>query len=252
MGRRTSFAPGTPSWVDVMCADAPVGRRFYAELFGWTPAISAVPEAGEYTTFWLDGAPVAGLGPNPGSPIPDAWVAYISVTDAATTLDVARSHGARPLMAATPVFGEGTMGAFADPSGIVAAVWEPMARIGAGIVNQPNSFVWSELSTPDLDGAVEFYGKVFGWEATGEGEGARVFELGGRPVCGAHTSAPGEFPAWSVWFAVDECDVVAERVVSLGGSIVLPPMVMGFGRGALVADPGGAVFGIGAIDDPAD
>jgi predicted enzyme related to lactoylglutathione lyase len=50
-----------------------------------------------------------------------------------------------------------------------------------------------------------------------------------------------------VWFAVTDCDASAAKVTELGGSVLMPPSDMDFGRGAVVADPHGAVFGIGAM-----
>ena len=252
MTARTSYSPGTPCWVDVLCADAEVGRAFYRDLFGWDFQISADPAAGGYTQFYLKGAVVAGLGPNSGGGLPDAWVTYTSVTDAAATLATIARTGGSVLMGATPIEGQATMGVFTDPSGILGAVWQPDTHIGARLVNQPNTFTWSELSTPDLHAATAFYGEVFGWEAAAAEAGdAVLFMLDGRAIGGAHEAALGEFSAWAVWFAVSDCDLVAARAVEVGGTTVLAPMDMGFGRGALVAAPGGAVFGLAAINDPA-
>jgi hypothetical protein len=61
------------------------------------------------------------------------------------------------------------------------------------------------------------------------------------------SSYPPGTPAWSVWFAVDDCDKAAAQVSDLGGSIILAPNDMDFGRGSVVADPSGAVFGIGSM-----
>lgn len=253
MAARTSYPPGIPCWVDVLCADAETGRAFYRDLFGWDPQVSPFAEAGGYTLFHVDGAVVAGLGPNPGGGLPDAWVTYTSVTDAAATLARISANGGSVLMGATPVFDQGTMGVFTDPSGVLGAVWQPDAHIGSRRVNEPGAFVWCELSTPDVPAATAFYGEVFGWEpSAAEADGAVMFSLDGRVICGAHETAMGEFAAWAVWFAVADCDAAAVRAEALGAVIVLPPMDMGFGRGALVAAPGGAVFGIGAVDNPAD
>jgi predicted enzyme related to lactoylglutathione lyase len=70
-------------------------------------------------------------------------------------------------------------------------------------------------------------------------------------VCGAHVAGEGEFPAWSVWFASADCDASVAQVEELGGSVIMPPNDMEFGRGAVVADPQGAVFGLGTMKEPA-
>ena len=67
-----------------------------------------------------------------------------------------------------------------------------------------------------------------------------------------HLAGEGEFPSWTVWLAVDDCDASAARASELGGKIMVPPNDMDFGRGAVIADPHGAVFGIGAMTAAAD
>ena len=36
MGERTSYAPGTFSWAELVTSDADAAKAFYTELFGWT------------------------------------------------------------------------------------------------------------------------------------------------------------------------------------------------------------------------
>jgi uncharacterized protein len=31
----TNYAPGTPCWVDIQCADLGASQAFYADLLGW-------------------------------------------------------------------------------------------------------------------------------------------------------------------------------------------------------------------------
>ena len=94
---------------------------------------------------------------------------------------------------------------------------------------------------------------MFGWgvEAEHSSADSTIFTLDGETICGAHTAGEGEFPAWSVWFWVDDCDASASTVEALGGQVYMPPTDMSFGRGAVVADDQGAVFGIGAMNDEA-
>ena len=183
--------------------------------------------------------------------IPPYWNVYISVTDADATLATAEHNGATIAVPAFDVLDVGRMGIIQDPGGAFISVWQPRGHIGAGIVNEPGSFVWSELSTPDIARAKEFYETTFGWGLDSEftRHDTAGFTVDGAIVCGAHTAGDGEFPSWSVWFDVDDCDATAAAVVELGGSILMPPDDMDFGRGALVAAPDGAVFGIGNITD---
>ena len=58
-------------------------------------------------------------------------------------------------------------------------------KSGLSIVNQPNSLVWNELQTNDLEAAKAFYGAVFGWTNEVDKSGYVVL-LGGRPWPGRH------------------------------------------------------------------
>lgn len=248
MAERTSYAPGTPSWVDLGSPDTADAARFYGELFGWKADMVPDPEAGGYGMFTIGGKQVAGLGPqmNPGPPY---WAVYVSVADADATAAAIKAAGGTLVMEPMDVMGAGRMAVAQDTNGTFFSIWQPMEHIGAQLVNEPGTFTWNELSAADITKAREFYTSVFGWGIDGDpgNDQAAIFSVDGTMVCGAHAAGEGEFPAWSVWFAVEDCDASAEMVTKLGGSVMVPPNDMDFGRGAVVADPQGAVFGIGAV-----
>ena len=164
----------------------------------------------------------------------------------------AAAAGATIVMPAMDVLDAGRMGVLQDPVGSFVSVWQPNAHIGSEIVGEPGTFVWNELATTDIAAASDFYTTVFGW-GLGDlpSDDARAFTVGGEMVCGAHTAGEGEFPAWSIWFAVEDCDASTAKAVELGGSVMMAPNDMDFGRGAVVADPQGAVFGMAVVTDGA-
>ena len=84
---------------------------------------------------------------------------------------------------------------------------------------------------------------MFGWglDAEASSESAALFTVDGQLVCGAHTAGDGKFPAWAVWFSVDDCDVAAARVTELGGSVLAPPSDMDFGAAPWWPTPTGRV-----------
>ena len=112
----------------------------------------------------LKGQPVAGLGPqqNPGPPV---WVGYVNVDLADDIVTKVGEAGGQVMIPPMDVMGLGTMAYFIDPVGAVFAVWQAAMFPGAGIVNEPGAFSWTELMTTDVEGSKEFYGKVFGWGA---------------------------------------------------------------------------------------
>lgn len=104
---------------------------------------------------------------------------------------------------------------------------------------------WLDLSTPDMDGAISFYGGLFGWtflSAGPEAGGYGMFQLDGRTVSGAMTvtAEQGE-PGWTVYFQSADADATAKAVEQAGGSALLQPMdVFDLGRMAVFNDPAGA------------
>jgi uncharacterized protein len=109
---------------------------------------------------------------------------------------------------------------------------------------------WVDIGVPDIRRAIEFYGAVFGWDITeGPAESGHysMCRVDGRQVAAiALTQDPGsEAYWWNVYFASDDVDASAKRVVEAGGTIVMPPMdVMGQGWMAMAKDPSGAQFGL--------
>lgn len=254
MAERTEYPPGTPSWVDLGTPDPQAAAAFYGGLFGWVADMDPRPEAGGYGMFTIEGKNVAGVGPQLNTDMPPYWTTYVTVADVDDTLGQAKDAGGNVVMGPMEVFDAGVMGIVQDPNGSFVSVWQPKAHIGAQLVNQPNTFAWCELATTDLGKAREFYQSVFGWglEPHASGDNSAIFTVGDQVTCGAHAAGPGEFPAWSVWFAVDDCDAAAARATSLGGSVIMPPTDMDFGRGAVLADVHGAVFGIGKMGPAAE
>ena len=53
-----TYAPGTPSWVDLATPDVEAATRFYNQIFGWTSQ-DLGEEAGHYNMFFRNGKMVA-------------------------------------------------------------------------------------------------------------------------------------------------------------------------------------------------
>ena len=61
MGKRTSYPPGTFSWVDLAAIDAPASKVFYSGLFGWEMEDHDAGGGAVYTTCRIDDDAVCGL-----------------------------------------------------------------------------------------------------------------------------------------------------------------------------------------------
>jgi predicted enzyme related to lactoylglutathione lyase len=252
MATRTEHTPGTPSWIDLGSPDPDAAAEFYAALFGWdVPAGS--PEMGGYRIATIRGKSVAGIGPQP-QPGPSSWSVYVTVADADATVARAEIHNGAVLVAPMDVMEAGRMAVLGDTNGLPISIWQPNQHIGAEIVNEPGTFVWNEMATSDVRKAHSFYEAVFDWSVDPEhsSETALIFTAGGRTLCGAHQADGNEPQGWMVWFNCDDADAAAAKVSELGGTVIMPPADLSFGRATVVADVQGAVFGIGKIDAPED
>ena len=253
MPERTSYEPGTPSWVDLGTSDPDASRAFYGELFGWTAdEPGPVEETGGYAMFRKDGRLVAGVGPLRSEGQPVAWSTYISTDDLDGLTERAKAAGATVMVEPMQVMDAGRLAFFMHGAGGVIGAWEPGRHKGAELVNEPGSLTWNELHTRDIAGAKAFGEAVFGWTAAEWDMGTGVymiFNVGENGVAGATDVPPGVPegipPHWMTIFAVDDADAAVAKVRELGGSVMMEPMdAEGVGRFAIVADPQGAMFGV--------
>ncbi|MGW0390546.1 VOC family protein [Streptomyces sp. NPDC003042] len=101
----------------------------------------------------------------------------------------------------------------------------------------------------DLRAAQEFYGAVLGWDFPAARLHEDTFAVGfsdGVPVAGIGALTQ-TFPvpvAWLPYFAVDDADLTAARILERSGTVAVGPLSYGTGRAALAADRDGAAFGI--------
>jgi predicted enzyme related to lactoylglutathione lyase len=261
MQETPDYKPGTFCWVELATNDGEAAKKFYAELFGWTPDDLPLGAGMNYTMLKLDGKDVGALYQIPpemaAQGVPPNWLSYASVASADDTTAKAQELGATLLKGPFDVTTIGRMAVIQDPTGAVFALWQAGTHHGAGIVNVLNSLCWNELSTPDTDKAGDFYTGLFGWGRNVEQMGPLTytsFMNGERPAGGMFKPGPEMCnvpPHWLAYFAVDDTDAKVAKVGELGGKIIVPAMdIPGTGRFAVVQDPQGAVFGIIKLDTP--
>jgi predicted enzyme related to lactoylglutathione lyase len=262
MPERTEYAPGTPSWVELITTDVEAAKDFYAKTFGWEYQVGP-PETGHYVMATTKGKGAAGLMAQPEpmatAGLPSLWVAYVTVADLEGPLAAAEAAGGTVVRPPFDVMDIGRMAVLQDPAGAAVNLWEPRGNAGAEIVNEHGAFTWTDLLTPDPGAAADFYSAVFGWEVMETtqpgGASARMFSLGGAPVASASTpQMDGIPPHWHVYFAVDDADAAASAISDGGGTVVAGPFDTPPGRMLAAIDPTGAAFSVIALDptfDPA-
>lgn len=127
-------------------------------------------------------------------------------------------------------------------------------------------FLWYELATTDVEGAIRFYGDVVGlgtreyggagmryvqWTSAGDG-------VGGVVPLAETARASGVPPHWAAYVMADDVDALTRRAETLGGRALVPPTdIPTVGRFSVIADPAGATIAmldpIGPdVDEPAE
>src|SRR4051795_862588 len=162
MGERTSYAPGTFSWAELVTSDAGVAKTFYTSVFGWEYRDNPVGDGMVYSTALRDGKDVAALYTGDQPP---HWNCYVTVESADASAERAGELGAQIAAEPFDVMDVGRMAVIVDPLGAPLCLWEPRTHIGAQLVNAPGALNWNDLLTPDPEASARFYGELFGWTA---------------------------------------------------------------------------------------
>ncbi len=219
-----------PVWVELSSTDAAGARDFYSRLFGWDIEVIADPQYGGYGMARLGGDDVAGIGPQQTPGAPSNWGVYIGTDNVDALAEKVKAAGGTVVAAPFDVGDQGRMAVFQDPTGAFISGWQAgrMRNFGQG---RPNTFGYTELNSRNLDAAIPFYQKVFGWTtrrfAAGEGPEYTEFLHDGTPIAGAwpmQPDAPAEMPSyWAIYFVADDVDKATQRAVAEGGSEIVPP-----------------------------
>ncbi len=262
MAKFTSYRHGQFCWIDLMSRDYAAAVDFYGKLFGWECRDQDTQGGPPYGIFQLDGQQVAGLGQMnsemAAAGMPPVWNSYLNVEDLAATVQRASELGATVTMPPYKILEAGHMAMVQDPTGAMIAFWQKIQHFGAALTNVPNTWVWNELMTDDVEAASDFYGQLLGWTFTQEQTPTGPYwnaSVAGRMNNGMLQISPemGSMPScWWVYFAVADVDAATAQVRQLGGQIHRPPFEVGVGRLAVVADPQGATFNVIQMSIPVD
>src|SRR5918994_6669950 len=166
----TSYAHGTPCWVDVTSPDLDGAIAFYTSIFGWDAATDPRPEARGYTMFSKKGKHVAAGSRPQGEGMPAHWTTYLASDDVDATARKVRDAGGTVMVDPFDVFDAGRMTVAQDPTGAVFAVWQAGAHIRAPLANEPGTLNWNQWQTHDPAGGGGVYHDVFGYEVDVGGE----------------------------------------------------------------------------------
>ena len=251
---------GTPIWFELNTDDVAEAQDFYSATIGWTIAPSPMAEHGGYLIASApDGAAIAGVTtPPPGTPSLPGWSIYLGVSDVDATAAKVKGLGGSIMVEPMDIAGVGRVALATDPQHVsfllmTGASPDSLTAVAQGPHDghEHGHGVWIELATPDPDGALAFYGALFGWTK----EGAMLMgPLGEYVFLGSGEARPGAVmsstttgaPARWNWYAyVPDIDTAIATATGLGGVILQgPDQIPGGGYSANLADPAGAQIGI--------
>ena len=254
-----SHSHGHPSWADLATTDQDAAKSFYGSLFGWTYQDNPMGEGVTYSMAQYKDQFVSAIYAQREemgqSGMPPMWSAYVTVDDVDARAAAVAPAGGTLMGEPFDVFDSGRMALVQDPSGAMIAFWQPKAHIGAGLIGETGSMVWTELASTDASAAGQFYADVLGWEVNKAemdiGMDYSMVKLNGADVAVGIYQITDDMPGmpshWAVYWAVEDCDATVEQAKSMGASAMVEPTDIPPGRFAVLRDPQGASFAIIAL-----
>ena len=257
---------GSFVWYELM-TDAPDEvQAFYKGVLGWT-IDGAAPTSDETPIDYrhirrADGVDQGGVlvltadmvegGATPG------WVPYLLVDDVDATVAAIVANGGESLMP-TASIPEGTFAMVTDPGGAPFYLMTPGARDDTTAPPPPvfamdmvGAAAWNELVTDDVDAALGFYSRHFGFSDSGTmpmgpmGNYVFLAHATQGPVGAMMPRLSPDMPGgWRIYFRVADIHAAAQAVTALGGTCLgeISP-VPGGGLIVHVLDPAGAFLGL--------
>jgi predicted enzyme related to lactoylglutathione lyase len=227
---------GAFAWIILATSDPGAAATFYRRAFGWRDMKTP------FTTLLLrEDAPVAAIVAHGAYKTirkePLNWLPFVRVASVVQTCERYEELGGAILVPAeTTDFG--VAGVVRGVTGEAIGLWEtPGPAGGPPMVMSPGVCAWFELVTPDLELAIPFYRKAFGWRIADEG--GYTFISDSRGHIGGIVKLQGDWedyaflaaigrargeklkvpPHWMIFFTVDDCDAFVDRAEALGASV---------------------------------
>ncbi|PXY26166.1 glyoxalase [Prauserella sp. PE36] len=253
---------GVPCWIELASANEQAARDFYGELFGWEFFIKRDPATvnRRYTIAVLHDLQAGGLY-QAASDQPTGWMVHLAVGNTVNTAEWVQHLGGTITLGPVDIPDRGSILHAVDPSGAPVVFWQPPGDWSFA-TSLPGSFTGADLNTHDGPSADQFYCRLFEFTSQQIGQGGIDYvewRLDHEPVLYRYAMDPSYQatvpPHWMIYFEADPArgtDAIAGQALMLGGNVVTAPFDTPFGRTAVLADPGGAVFSIVDHSRPVD
>jgi predicted enzyme related to lactoylglutathione lyase len=254
MPEMTSHQEGMFSYSDLQTSDLDGATKFYTDLFGWEIDDQPMGEdpADIYRMFLRGGKVVCAASKQRAEQaeagLPSMWNVYFTVSDVDLKAKEAEAAGGTVHAQPFDVFDAGRMAVVADPAGAFFCLWQPKESIGAYVMSEPNTLTWAESGSTDVEKSKAFYSQLLGWTSEDQDMGPSgsytTFSAHGTFAAGLmKTQMPMSY--WSIYFRVDDCKAMTEKVTAGGGQIMMDSeSIPGVGVVSVVTDPQGAMFGM--------
>jgi predicted enzyme related to lactoylglutathione lyase len=250
----TEHHVGKVVWADLVTPDLAAAEKFYGTLFGWTFQKIRAGDL-DYAVATVDGRPIGGLVEKSipaGEQRQSAWLTFIAVRDVDAVKRIALAHGAKVLADSKSYPSRGRQCVFSDPEGAVFAVLASSSGDAPDFLATPGEWIWSSLHAKNVGAEAAFYQELFGYDVydapSDDGLEHLILSTDDYARASANAHADGSARRHSHWLnfvRVDNAAEMAAKVAGMGGKILVAPHVDRHGGMlAVVADPGGAPFGL--------
>lgn len=239
-----------PCWIDVRTADLAGTQDFYSALFGWQ-FDDFSPECGGYYVALQQGAPVASVGSLVHEGDQGAWTTFFATDDVQATVRRIWQAGGQVQVDPIVIPDVGFTALAQDPEGAEFGLWQGGAVNGMQLYDEPNTPVWSDLHTADVDQSATFYAQVLGFDLARTPllmtTSYRTFDVRGHKCGGmAEMSADSAMDSayWLPWVGVEDTDSAIVTARHLGAALIDESYDSVRGHWATLVDPFDATLAI--------
>ena len=235
-------------WHDLLTDDVERAKDFYGSLFNWKFETSTFGEK-FYVTIKHDGNSIGGIiyvEELEEEVEYSQWVGSLSVADVDKAADIFKAADCEFFIEPTDYSNRGRLALVRDPQGAILSILKSST---GDPEREPiiNRWLWNDLWTDDIEGAVTFYNNLVGFEKKSLSEDANsnysLFTINEKPKAGLiKIPFPNVRPNWVPYIAVDNAKEIINKAIELGGRILLEPEGVREGKVAIIADPTGAAF----------
>jgi len=240
--------PGKWVWFELVTPDVRRSQAFHAEVLGWKVQPFPIGEQTYEVIFAADA--MIGAYAAQRAQRQSRWISAVSVADVERAVAEAVVLGGRPIEPISEVPGAGRRARLLDCQGVEFTVSRNAMGDPPDTQSVPEGrWLWNELHVPDAGRALDFYGRVIGYQhrSFGPGGGAPyvIFSRDGVDRAGVTSAGcPDVAPHWLPYVHVKDVDAAAARARAAGGQVRKVEDIPGVGRIAAILEPAGAMLAL--------